>query len=67
MAHWGGAGTTGSALHFKGDGVGVAVRDEFPERQSPLNLQETIPGSYRPKSMNRSVAATAVESLNQPN
>jgi hypothetical protein len=49
MAHWGGAGATGSALHFKGDGVGVAVRDEFPDRQSPLNLQETIPGSLPPE------------------
>ena len=49
MAHWGGAGATGSALHFKGDGVGVAVRDEFPDRQSPLNLQETIYGSLPPE------------------
>jgi hypothetical protein len=32
---------TGSALHVKGDGVGIAVRDEFPDRESPLNLQGT--------------------------
>src|SRR6266481_9461101 len=49
MAHWGGAGATGSALHSKGDGVGVAVRDGFPDRQSPFNLQETIPGSLPPE------------------
>ena len=49
MAHRAEPAQIGSALHFRGDGVGVAVRDEFPDRQSPLNLQETIPGSLPPE------------------